>query len=366
MTRLVYLTFNDLPGGIFTSQVTEVCKHFSAEHGVHVTLICFISRRNFNANKEKIQRNYSDAIVLPMFPGTGNWRWNRFALRRKLKSLQTDVVVARGPFATLLAKSSSSARVCFDARGAYQAEYTEYDVSSGTFTGHEMGAIEEEALRTSDFRIAVSQALVEYWKSTYSFTTQKFVVVPCTLAENVSTDSEVHTTRDSTIRIVFAGGNGKWQNLESVSTLLIPFFQQHENVIMIFLTNSLPEKFELRDLFPNRVSTMWLQESEVHNLLATCDYGWIVRETTTTNRVASPVKFAEYLAAGLHVLISPHLGDFSEFVLEHKCGEVIADKNIPPLKKVSLVDKQRNVLLAEKYFKKKQFHTEYGRVLKCE
>jgi len=366
VTKLVYLTYNDLPGGIFTSQVAEVCKHLSAHHNVSVTLVCFISRRNFSANKQKVLSCYPEAIVLPMFPGIRNWKLNRFSLKRKLKALNPKVIIARGPFATLLAKASSSAQICFDARGAYQAEFSEYDVSSGKFSSEEIGEIEGRALRSADFRIAVSHALVAYWKSTYGFATEKYVVIPCTLADIKVGDKKLRTAVDSKVRIVFSGGNGKWQNLDAVSAIMIPRFSKQPELEMIFLTNSFPEKFELRSAFPERVKTMWLKESEVHDYLSACDYGWMVRDTTITNRVASPVKFAAYLSAGLRVLISPDLGDFSEFVTKEKCGSVIVDQQVPELKKVTDQDKNHSIALAEQYFTKKHYNSEYGRVVKCE
>lgn len=366
MRQLVYLTFNDLPGGIFTSQVVEVCKYLSKECNAKVTLVCLISRRGFSVNKARILELFPDAVVLPMFPGIGNWKLNRFALKRKFKSLNPDLIIARGPFATLLAKQASQSKVCFDARGAYKAEFAEYDVSSGKFSAEDIQVIEKEALTTTDFRIAVSGALVEYWKKEYNFSSSHHVVIPCTLASGHEIEYKTRTENPKKVRIVFSGGNGKWQSLDLVSKLLVPYFERNQNAEMIFLTNSLPVNFELKNKFPDRVQSMWLKESEVHAFLSSCDYGWLFRENTTTNKVASPVKFAEYLAAGLSVLISPELGDFSQFVQEHKCGMVLTNTDIPELITVSTEEKKRNIQLARAYFTKEQFNSQYRRVVACE
>ena len=48
----------------------------------------------------------------------------------------------------------------------------------------------------------------------------------------------------------------------------------------------------------------------------------MLRELSTTNSVASPTKFAEYLFAGLPVLISDNLGDFTSVVKNSKVGMV--------------------------------------------
>ena len=67
----------------------------------------------------------------------------------------------------------------------------------------------------------------------------------------------------------------------------------------------------------------WVPHSEVFEVLAACDHGLLLREPTVTNRVAAPTKFAEYLAAGRDVLISPGLGDYTAFVEHEECGQVV-------------------------------------------
>jgi hypothetical protein len=41
------------------------------------------------------------------------------------------------------------------------------------------------------------------------------------------------------------------------------------------------------------------------------------------NRIASPTKFAEYLMAGLPLLITPHVGDYSDLVESEHLGKVV-------------------------------------------
>ncbi|HET6992692.1 MAG TPA: hypothetical protein VFJ43_15265, partial [Bacteroidia bacterium] len=64
MKKILYLTFNDAPGGIFSGQVIDVCLYWK-ELGFDVNLVSFISIRNFSANKNKIRSLFPGAIVLP-------------------------------------------------------------------------------------------------------------------------------------------------------------------------------------------------------------------------------------------------------------------------------------------------------------
>jgi glycosyltransferase involved in cell wall biosynthesis len=66
------------------------------------------------------------------------------------------------------------------------------------------------------------------------------------------------------------------------------------------------------------------RHDEVASYLMAGDVGLLIREDNSTNRVASPVKFAEYLRSGLPVLITSCVGDFGAFVADHGVGEAIA------------------------------------------
>lgn len=353
---VVYLTFNDQPGGIFTSQVVGVCEFLRDELKCNVTLISFISLRNFGAVSKKIKQQWPGAVVLPMWPGIQRWRKNSFLLKRKLRKINPDVVFARGPFATVLARTSTFARVCFDARGAYTAEFGEYSVGGASLSSDEVKNVEADAIRSSDCAIAVSEALTEYWRRDFNYKDKKHVVIPCTLAKRVAV---AHRDRSGGAKkIVFSGGNGKWQSLELISEILLPYFKSDPQVELLMLVNELPEKFPIAEAFPDRVTQKWVNESDVSTLLAQCDYGWMVRADSVTNQVASPVKFAEYLAAGLSVLISPKLGDFSEFVASKKCG-LIVNGVLENLEPVDSQTKLRNADLADEFFRKQKYVNEY-------
>lgn len=53
------------------------------------------------------------------------------------------------------------------------------------------------------------------------------------------------------------------------------------------------------------------------------DVGLLLREDSLTNRVASPVKFAEYLRCGLPVVLTPYVGDFSELGATEGVGQTV-------------------------------------------
>lgn len=63
--------------------------------------------------------------------------------------------------------------------------------------------------------------------------------------------------------------------------------------------------------------------NEVAKILPAADMGLLLREPNPVNAVASPVKFAEYLACGLSVLVTDGIGDYSDIVRHEGLGGVV-------------------------------------------
>jgi glycosyltransferase involved in cell wall biosynthesis len=360
--RITYITFNDVPSGIYYSQVTDTCAFLRDELRTDVKLIAFISLRGFFENKRKIKATGVNATVFPMFPRPRNWRKNRFMFRFLINRRRPDVVIARGAYATVLALEAvkDSARVVFDARGAYHAELTEYDVSGSAEMRNEIASVEREAVLQSKFRIGVSKKLVEYWGQRYGYSSDQHAVIPCTLNSNYARGEFLSSPGDK-ITIVYAGSGSGWQTLNQLDELLLPVLQKQKNVHVVLLAKDV-QSLKIKAQFPDRVRIGWLSPSDVQQELLKADYGWLVRESSVTNLVSSPVKFAEYLAAGLKVITSQGMGDNAEFVLQHEAGLVI-ESTVPVLAPVSLQDKQRMRDLADRFYTKKNYVAEYRRVI---
>jgi glycosyltransferase involved in cell wall biosynthesis len=101
---------------------------------------------------------------------------------------------------------------------------------------------------------------------------------------------------------------------------------------------------------------------EINAFLNAADFGIILRDDVATNRVASPTKLGEYLLAGLPVLASDHIGDYSAFIRENGLG-VVVKNTVEELVaaadrcRFSAGDRARNSALARTRFSK-QAHIE--------
>lgn len=369
---MVYLTFNDSPGGVYKSQVTDVCHYLNKTFGLNIKLIALVSGRTYKADRKKIKELYSNSVVLPMYPGIANWEKNKLLLRSSRWLRKQDDVIARGVFAMLLARDCGSFnKVFFDGRGAYNAEWNEYLKEDNTDIARQMLKMESRAVLESNYRIAVSNQLVEYWKEKFRYMSSNHVVIPCTLNNDVTityNESKIAATRhalsvtDNETLLVYSGSSAGWQSFGLLEEAITKAFIANTSLKLLMLCK--PEQAKhLQSLFPERVCNKWIAENEVQDYLSAADYGLLIREESVTNKVSSPVKFAEYLAAGLPVIISNHIGDYSQFVEQKQCGTALEDVEWNNLKRPSATDKQRMQALANQYFRKENYKEQYAKLL---
>jgi hypothetical protein len=374
LKKILYLTFNDAPSGIYFGQVIDVCRFWNETIKADVSLVAFISIRGFKENKLKIKKEFPNAIVLPMFPKTRNWKMNRFLLSKYIRKINPEVIVGRGPFATLLAQNfKTGRRICFDGRGAYHAEFSEYNVVPDKKVKEEIFEMERKSVMESDFRLAVSNELVNYWKKEFQYSGENHVVIPCTLnerifAEKISEERRLTTRKKAganaeDILLVYSGSSAEWQSFNFLDKSMHNLLDKQKNLKIILLAKQFSEPLKIQKDFPDRVKQMWVDPNEVSEILQSCDYGWLVRENSITNLVASPVKFSEYLSSGLKIIISEKLGDYSEFVRKNNCGILFSETTMQELNVVAPEEKTRMNTLAKQYFTKQANESNYRKLL---
>lgn len=338
--KAIYLTYADGFTGVYQTQVIDVVKFYN-KIGKNVRLVALMSIRNFRATKKTIKKELPNAIVLPMMPKLSNFLYNKFTLRLLKIFTKFDEVIARGPLATYLAqKALKNKTIVYDGRGANKEEEREYNILNGEITYEKLSEYEKLAVLNSDFRIAVSQKLVEYWQHEFAYSKNKHVVIPCMLGSNFENQAYSQETSlkireklgfsAEDIILIYSGSIAAWQSFEFLYGFLEFQLQSNSQIKVVFLAKPHEIIEQLDENFPNRVKRLWLNVSEVYQHLIIGDYGILFREQTVTNQVASPVKFAEYLSAGLKVLISENLGDFTDFVQKNNAGIVITEQNMKP------------------------------------
>lgn len=333
---IVYLTYNEAPSGIFTSQVVDVVKFMNGNFTTKVKLVAFISIRNFFFNRKTIKNQLTTVIVLPMFPKMENWRYNVFLLKLVCFILGAQTIISRSVIATKLALLVRDKKFCkkvvYDGRGAIASEWKEYEVVKSEELLDKIEMYEKEAIQKSDFRIAVSNSLVNLWQRNYDYCGMNHVIIPCTLNAAFSNlqlvEVEISAKRneiglnDEDIVFVYSGSVAGWQSFGLMQSFLEPLLQISKKNKMLFFSPAHSGISAMQQKFPEQVFIKHLKSSEVQDYLIVGDYGLLIREQSETNEVASPVKYAEYLCCGLKVIISENLGDYTKLTAENNWGAV--------------------------------------------
>lgn len=335
---IFYLTFNDSPSGIYSSQVIDVVNFLNKNLKTNVRLIAFISIRDFLINRSKIKNEISNAIVLPSFPGVHRWKNNIFLFSLFCLVYKPKAIIARSVLATQIAmKSTKNLKIVYDGRGAITAEWKEYNVITNSEMLSEIYDYEKEVVLKSDFRIAVSNALVDYWGTEFNYKSNNHVVIPCTLnsifEKNNFTEVSIINARNELnlknddIVFIYSGSIAGWQSFDLLKEFMISLLEKNDSNKLVFLSKLDNHIKELIQLFPHQVICKHLEPEKVPYYLLAGDYGLLIREKSITNKVASPLKYAEYLSCGLQVVISDELGDYSKLSLKEKWGSIYTDEN---------------------------------------
>lgn len=383
---MLYITLLDqFHPGIYSSQVIDVCDYLNKKHNAKIRLLAFLSIRELQSTnaKKKIKELSPDAIVLPAFPGLKNFQLTAILLFFVCLFTGERKAICRNVFCTRMAlrikKVGLLKKVVFDGRSAMSSEIEEYDVFPVDYLRKNVREFEKYVVLNADFRMAVSQQLVSYWKEFFDYTGDKHVVIPCTLDRKhfntgISIDqnqvSKIKSElgiRENEIVFVYSGSTAPWQSFLLLKEIFGPLLKQNERIKILFLSKSNKDNEQFAREFPGRVFIKWLEHKDILTYLACCDYGILTRNQSYTNKVASPTKFAEYLYAGLSVVISENLGDFSKFVEKHNCGIVINEDSFISydFEKLTSTQIERNKLLAENYFFKdaKVIDSAYKRIV---
>ncbi len=365
---MLFLTLTDQPSGVYDSQVIDVVRNWQANHNKNTRLVAFFSVRTYLADRKYVKSKLPNTIALPLFPMQMGWQLNALLLGLTLLWLKQKNMVTRGIYATNLAlmlkKTGLVNRICYDGRGAIVPEWQEYMKKNAhkAFI-QSIAQLERRAVVDTHYRLAVSNALVQYWQQNFGYNQQQHVVMPCTLDSQIDQNTPSQTIdqirlqlkiEPSDTLIAYAGSLAAWQSSDLTQIFLYHFLKQHANNKILFLSWSDDEKMRLQAQFPNQVTIKWVEHNQIQHHLAVCHYGLLIREQSMTNKVASPAKFAEYLSAGLSVIISENLGDYTQFVEEKKCGIVINQTNCTTtdLKPIDTRQRLHNQQLLKKYLSK--------------
>lgn len=177
-----------------------------------------------------------------------------------------------------------------------------------------LSLIEKYVLKKAMFSFFVSNEMKEHYEKKYKirFQENKFCVMPC---QNTSIHKESFFKNDkyNNNYFCYVGSMAVWQKFEETvelyakleelglpNTKLYVFTKEQDCAKKIIMDKGI-ENFEI----------MFIPNDELPEYLSDIKYGFIIREDTTVNRVATPTKISTYLSCGVIPIYSKCLADFA-------------------------------------------------------
>jgi hypothetical protein len=347
--KAIYLTYGDILGNVFESQMEPLWRAL-ASNGIDLSVMSFLGpsvlfspslseRLRDRASKApvRIRTRYTGAGFPPRWPGL---------LKRQIRMMiareRPEVIHARGPLAAGLTAEAIAGlaglrpRLLYDVRGDTLSEMAE----GGWVFGDLSQAVEEtrefeaDALKCATALLCVSSPLRDLMKSRYGFQGPT-EVIPCWGAPPVDWREVTQKRREEARKALaiptdvfvwcYCGSVARWQAVSETLQLLVRRHTENPAEFVLLVTDDVPGMTEACRKVG--LSDTWVRirsgkRDEAIRWMNGADAGILLRQENAINRVACPIKFADYLLAGLPVLATQNIGDVSAWVREYGAGTI--------------------------------------------
>ncbi|MDK2970648.1 MAG: hypothetical protein PWP23_403 [Candidatus Sumerlaeota bacterium] len=193
-----------------------------------------------------------------------------------------------------------------------------------------MERTERKLLRETDLNVFVSHAMRAHYDAKYGDPGVPHVLVPCCVSDERFLRAAPHATPDADDTLVFAyaGTMAGWQCGREMVALFAALHRHDARCRFLLLVPQAdhPKVHTWATEFGLPAEAFTLTEvphDEVPRRLRAAHVGVLLRRDDPVNRVSSPTKFGEYLAAGLPVLMTDCVGDSSALASAENAGMVL-------------------------------------------
>lgn len=219
--------------------------------------------------------------------------------------------------------TSSKIKIYYDFRSLSYIEilYTE----NSKFKSVLFFIVEYLAFQLSSARSTVSFKLRDCIKKKLG--SKSINVIPCGI-QNVKNYENVISRKidNERIRFVYLGSINMWQCFDETLSLYKSISDELRlpSSLTIITNDKVLAEEKIRQIMPNeRIKVMSLTHNEVDDLLPSFDFGFLIRENSPINNLASPIKFLEYTSNGITPIMSNHIGDYSDEMIKYGLGIVL-------------------------------------------
>lgn len=188
-------------------------------------------------------------------------------------------------------------------------------------------SLQRKIIKDSDHCIVVSDNLKLQLEDNTGLQIKNYSVISCAVDyERFSKAERNSLPLDLSNRIVvgYSGGLQAWQNFDKMIDIVASLRVMLPQLFFLVYTNNPvePYKQHLDQIGSENYYIKSLSSSDVPGFLKLFDAGFLLRDNLILNKVSSPTKICEYLAAGVPMICTQYSGDYKRSVKDNTTGFV--------------------------------------------
>lgn len=330
MKKKYLFYFCDGIGSVFDSQVLALLDAIN-ERNLFKKIYLLIGIRNKEQKNDLLNRNISNRIEVIFYKSYPNYPFFNYlntvniraAINRPKINLNEIIFHTRGELiASYVAQSVGTKyykSIIPDIRGSSVEEIEEFYNFNNVIKTLKINNYKKAIGKLKNYRkvSVVSKSLKEYLFRNYDLDQEKIGIANCLAGKHFRFDEtqrervriEFNLSANDILIVFSSGGTANWQNTE----ILIMLADKGLKVL-----NLSKKTISHKNIFNKFVAYY-----DMPLYLNAADAAIIWRDKSIVNKVASPVKFSEYICCGLPVIANTSVDMINDFITQHHCGLLI-------------------------------------------
>mgnify|MGYP001766820284 CR=1 FL=1 len=347
--RVLFIAYHPVAHSIMLSQGLPYMRGL-AQRGIQYSLLSYETDKS-----REFSRKYAADFGAPL-----KWRYLKYHQKPRILATLLDIVLgilavsgiiirdkpgiihARGFIPALMAFVPAKifqTKLLFDTRGLLADKYVCGGlVRKDKLTYRLMRGGEDFLLKHAEIFTVETQSHARVIKNSYGALAGRMRVIPCCVDTEKFDYQRYKPGPADEFRLVYLGQVGTWYLLDKMLDFFKVAAAAFESARFIFITESDPDIFYAQarkmEINEEQIIVKSAGNKEIPVLLATASAG-IFFMNPYKRYNTFPIKFGEYLASGLPVVLNRGIGDCDAIIKNEKVGVVVNEFSVAEYQKAA-------------------------------